>query len=131
MVELQVSTRHTGTRRVVKVRVHDSLKEMRAAALRHSRWAKVADGNQDAYGVTHMFWYKEQPRIIIQLVRGHLGAELVSHESTHAAIHLYLSDIGEDMQGIEKEEILCYLVGDIFSKLNQKFYDRNLYEVLS
>lgn len=154
MREFQISTRHTGERRVIKVMVYDTVEQLKRAT-------RKRDG---FYGfVQEPQWYEQmaattnslslvrvgadaadkdepsKPYITIRLSRDKLHefpTEIITHESTHAALYLYHHDIGHDVPGredeiilpdLEKQEILCYLVGEISRKVVNKLYE---YEVL-
>lgn len=71
-----------------------------------------------------------------------LGMELITHESTHAAIRYanrvkrnFVLDLGEGV-GFQarndirwdKEEYICLLVGRIASQINSKFYKNGVYK---
>lgn len=140
MVEFQVSTRWTGTKRVVKVRVYDDVESLRRDA---DRWSKQRGGdrdNENVHGLCHKFertrvWEdgseESDPYVAyIRLYKDGCRTGLVSHECTHAAVWIY--QLGNDMKmdpmvdDIDKEEELCYLVGDLTSKVVNKLYEHGV-----
>ncbi len=140
MVEFQVSTRWTGTKRVVKVRVYDGVESLRRDADRWDDRRDIPGDNDDVYGVCHRFErtliHKDGTRestpycAYIRLVKDGCRTGIISHECTHAALWIY--QLGNDMKmdpmvdDIEKEEELCYLVGDLTSKVVNKLYEHGV-----
>lgn len=138
----RVSTRHSGSRRFVRVSVYSDVDSMRAAALRHSRregWIKD-DEYSGAHGVTHIHDVRfygpggEETRspvaAHIRVYDGALGTGVVTHEIAHAALAIFNQDCLEDgavHEGMEREEILCYLIGDLSSRIVNKIYEFGFY----
>lgn len=138
----RVSTRHSGSRRYVRVSVYSDAPSMRLAALRHSkREGWIRDDEYDrAHGVTHIHDVRfygprgEETRsplaAHIRVYDGALGTGVVTHEIAHAAMAIFNQDCLEDgavHEGMEREEILCYLIGDLASRIVNKIYEFGFY----
>lgn len=138
----RVSTRHSGTRRFVRVSLYSDVTSMRAAALRHSKregWIR-----EDEYGKAHAVTHTHDVRQIgtdgsetrsptaahIRMYDGALGTGVLTHEVTHAALSIYGQDCLEDgsvHEDMSREEILCYLVGDLAARIVNKIYEFGYY----
>lgn len=128
-----ITTELTGRVRKIDVMLYDTLGQMRAAT---HRWNKVTgeDGRMDhSLAVCQSFSRirvykngseKELPNVlIVRFVRGHLSPEIVAHEVTHAASHLYgidylpmlgVSEVAKDHFQADNEDF-AYIVGNLFS----------------
>lgn len=138
----RVSTRHSGSRRFVRVSVYSDAVSLRAAALRHSKregWIRE-DEYDSAHGVTHTHDVRHFAKdgsetrsplaAHIRVYDGALGTGVMTHEVLHAAIAIYNQDCLEDgavHEGMEREEILCYLVGDLAARIVNKIYEFGFY----
>lgn len=139
MKKFQISTRRTGKKRQINVIVYDDVKRMREHA---TLWTKRVQGKADDFsdceGVTHREeWIdvktdESMPYCgTIRLHKGRLGVGIVAHEVTHAALWIYELDIernGVNTVDIGKEEIFCYIVSDLNTKLVNKLYDYGFYD---
>lgn len=118
--DFQVSTNRTGIHRVVRVRLYDTLVELRDA--------HAAAYPDDDPGVAPVAWYDPRrewvdrdPRPVVG--RMHLPLDqatvtLIAHEATHAAAHIYMVDGYREHARATAHltpwnETLAYLVGDI------------------
>ena len=126
-----ITTHLTGRPRDVDVFLYDKLSHMRGAATRHSKaWETDPEGFAHAAAVTHGFRMfgiladgteEEAARAaIIRFSRERITPEIVSHEVTHAAQHLYgLDCVGEGDKAKDHfdsaNETFAYLLGDLFS----------------
>lgn len=139
MIKFQVSTRWSGRLRTIKVEVHDTVQEMRAAGEAYSkRLGLDQDGFVGAHGLAQSAdWMSVSAggRVrrlplagYIRLYKGALAAGLISHEATHIAWAIYKQDIGKTVPDMAREEKLCYLVGDISAKIVHKLYQYDAYE---
>lgn len=141
----RVSTRHSGSRRFVRVSVYSDAESMRKAALRYHQQVGFDQVPQDeydeAYGVTHIVDVtrihadgsetRNPTAAHIRLYDGALGTSVIAHEATHAAMSIYEQDClsrGSVHDGMEFEEILAYLVGDLASRIVGKIYEFGYYE---
>ena len=126
----QVSTRRTGVRRVVKVRVFDSAAELQEAAAVYGgtaieSWSKAGGATISRHGP----WEDRDPRpfqATIFLARDQLTLDVIAHEATHAAAHLYSIDGYRDNARASAHlrlanEPLAYLVSDIFTAIVGQF----------
>jgi len=127
----------------VRVSVYPDVESMRAAALRHSKregWIR-----EDEYGKAHAVTHTHDVRFIdgkgeetrsplaahIRMYDGALGTGVLTHEVTHAALSIYGQDClqgGTVHEDMDREEILCYLVGDLAARIVNKIYEFGYYE---
>lgn len=138
MKQFQISTGHTRYR-TVKVCVYDTAERMRKAAIRYSKSIGDAPkiGWDNTHGVCQSFertGETENGRILrfpeagfIRLYRDGLTTGIIAHECTHMAWSIYQQDVQKTIPDIDREEILCYLVGDLTSRLVNKLYKYNLF----
>lgn len=129
-----ITTHATGRPRDVDVYLYDKVSHMRAAATRHSKlWETDFAPFGDAVAVTHGFQHirvngdgseEEQPlAAILRFSRDKLTPEIVAHEVTHAAQHLYVLDcVGEHDLAADHysaaNETFAYLLGDLFETVD-------------
>lgn len=142
MREFQISTKHTGPKRVIKVMVYESRARLqRAARKRDGFYRDVSERSwyDKTAALTNCLSLAEikpdgtvvaaKPYITIRLAQDALGerpTEIIAHEATHAAVYLYQHDVQKTIPNLEKEEILCYLVGDITRKVVNKLYEHSV-----
>jgi hypothetical protein len=149
MIEFQISTKHTGQYRRIKVFVYDTVAELKRAARKRdgfygwpqeSRWydqmaattqSHIIDQVDDVGEVT-----SSKPYVTMRLAKDELHrypTEIITHESAHAALFLYRHDLPHDVPGheneiilenLEAEETLCYLVGEISRKVVNKLHEK-------
>lgn len=130
-IKFQVSTKWFENICKLKVLVYSSVEEMRAASL---KWN--GESLDHAYGITNkhtrMFGEKLEKTehlAIIRLSKTHINAGLVVHEVTHAAAFFFTAEGNKLVEDdIEAEELLCYIVGDLFSKVNRKLHDYGVWK---
>lgn len=138
----RVSTRHSGSRRFVRVSIYSNAGSMRAAALKHSQregYIRV-DEYAAAHGITHTYDVRtigvdgseaRSPTAAhIRMYDGALGTSVVTHEVVHAAVSIYNQDCLDDgpvHEGMDREEILAYLVGDLAARIVNKIYEFGYY----
>lgn len=151
MIEFQVSTRHTGQLRRIKVMVYDTVEQLKRACRKRDGFFGV---------VQETNWYEQMaattngislvrvgadasdpdepsvPYVTMRLSRDKLHdypTEIITHESTHAALYLFKHDVPHDVAGhedeiilpdLDHEEQLCYLVGEISRKVVNKLYEK-------
>ncbi|MFE2710607.1 hypothetical protein ACFXKI_01100 [Streptomyces mirabilis] len=126
------------------MKVYDDLAGMRAAAESYAkRTGTSAPGDfGDAHGVTHAFQVmaigsdgelqgSSEAAAIIRFWRQRLGTGVVTHEVAHAAAAIYEQDWlpghGAIHDGIDNEEIYCYLIGDLASRIVKRLYHYGMY----
>jgi hypothetical protein len=140
----RVTTRHSGRKRAVTVKVYDTVEELRAAAeaFTRRRGAEQTGEFDRAWGVTHSFdsvMFNEQGEVerqgeaaaLIRLWRQRLGTSVVTHEVCHAASGIYRSDCHDEHgpvhDDMDNEEIYCYLVGDLTARIVNRLYHYGMY----
>jgi hypothetical protein len=149
MIEFQISTKHTGEYRRIKVMVYDTIAQLKRATRKRDgfygwvqdpQWYDQMAATTNAHSLVKVGDDPKNPDepsipyITIRLSRDKLRqypTEIVAHESTHAALYLYKHDCQDDVEGdqillhdLEKEETLCYLVGEISRKVVNKLYEK-------
>lgn len=103
----------------IRVSVYDTISQMQDST-----------GNPSIGGLCERWHIDNKPldgQVVahIHLHRKGLGGGVVSHEATHAAIHIYgISKKYADLE--DDDELLCYTVGDIVSKIYKQLYKRGI-----
>ena len=140
----RVSTRRSGRRRIVRVSVYAHVERLREVARMYTETGGYAEQQESftrALGVTHSVDIRHigadgsetrsPVAAHIRLCEEALGTGVITHEATHAALAIYEQDCLEDQgavhDGLPQEEALCYLVGDLASKIVNKLYEFNYY----
>lgn len=142
-LSFQVSTRVSGRRRTVTVKVYEDLEHLRTAARLYTRRAGVHQEDEfvDAVGVTHTSQRvyvgpdgkqkRGEAAAIIRLWHERLGTSVVVHEAVHAALGIYeqdrLAEHGTVHDGMDNEEILAYLIGDLTRRIVDRLYHYGAY----
>lgn len=150
MIEFQISTKHTGERRRIKVMVYDNVEQLKRATRKRDgffgfvqtpQWYEQMAATTNALSLVPVGNDPKDdgpstPYVTIRLSVDKLKqypTEIITHESTHAALFLYKHDCQDDIEGdevvlqdLEKEEILCYLVGEISRKVVNKLYEKSV-----
>ncbi|HEX5566004.1 MAG TPA: hypothetical protein VFY14_03525 [Streptomyces sp.] len=127
----RVTTRHTGRPRAVAVKVYENLAELRVAATAFT--SAPAGHFADALGVCHAYADDGAgpSAALIRLWRQRLGTSVIVHEITHAAAGIYrldwLPEHGPMHDDLENEEIFCYLVGDLTSRVVARLHHYGMY----
>lgn len=128
----QISTRETGRYRSIQVHVYDSVERMRTAGERYrTKYGMGGKGTvSQAHGLTftHVREYfypsgatRRHPDAgHILLYEDGLKIGIISHEATHMAWSIYQQDVQRTIPDMEREEKLCYLVGDITRQIVNK-----------
>lgn len=126
-----MSTRRSGRKSTVQVRVYDDLSRLRRDA---QTWG---GGNVErAVGVAQdrrvISDGGEREFFYIRLWRGALGVGVITHEITHIAARIYYNHVapehGHPDADIDNEETLCHLVGDLAAKIVSKLYTRQVFD---
>lgn len=139
-----ISTRHTGRRRRITIKVYDDLGDLRQAA---EHWHRQIGDDQtgqydNASAVTHTYESiligtsgeeeRGEAAGIMRLWRERIGSSVISHESVHAASGIYRQDHEPDHgpvhADIDNEEVFAYLVGDITARIVGRLYHYGFYE---
>lgn len=128
----------------MRVSVYPDVKRLREVARRYSETGGYAEQHESftkALGVTHSVDIrhigadgsetKSPVAAHIRLWEGALGTGVITHEVTHAAMAVYNQDCLESQGPVHsdmpQEEILCYLVGDLTSRIVNKLYEFGYY----
>lgn len=135
--QFQISTRCSGRLRIIQVCVYDTVEEMRKAGERHSK--SIGSGSiglDKCWGLCQSFdkeliysdgRVERSPQAgFIRLVKEALKMGIITHEATHMAWGIYRDDVQKTIPDMEREEKLCYLVGDIASQITKRLYKYNL-----
>lgn len=140
----RVTTRFSGRRRKVTVKVYDDLADMQAAAEAYAQRSGTSPpGNfGDAHGVTHAYQTitigsdgsveaTSESAALIRFWRQRLGTGVVTHEAAHAAAAIYeqdwLPERGTIHDCLDNEETYCYLIGDLTSRIVKRLYHYGMY----
>lgn len=122
-IQFQVSTQHIDTPNVVKVIVYDSAKDFS----KYNEVGGYAIGltNKKSRSYTNTRYLDYHKHIItIRLVKGKCPPEVVCHEIAHAACYLFtIERFSLSVDDIDSEERFCYIMGDLFAKVNRKLHD--------
>ena len=132
-VSFQVSTRHSGRLRTLKVCVYDSFAALRRAGRAYSKRTGAATGGMErAYGLAQTAdWARVSPgglvrRLpqvgVMRLCRKAIGSGTVAHEVAHIAVAIYRQDVGRTFPNMKREEVFCYLVGELSQKVVSGLY---------
>lgn len=122
-IQFQVSTRHINTPNVVRVVIHDSVGELKNYNDAGGDAVGVTNKQSRSYANTRYLDYHKHI-VTIRLVRGKCLPEVVCHEIAHATCFLFTTErfrLSED--DIDSEERFCYIMGDLFAKINRKLHD--------
>jgi hypothetical protein len=126
--------------RAVRVVVYSDIAHLRAAATRYDNRArsprrKASGEYADTLGVCHRFeWLdaetdESQPLCaIVRLARPHLGAGIVTHELTHAAVWIRQLDQGSTPLDADHDEPLCWDLGELVRITVDALYDLGVYD---
>lgn len=126
---IRVSSAALGERVSVTTYVYDTLTEMRAAASAYNgndvaEALAVTQARTDQHGRTGS--------VLIRLVRGHLGTQIVSHEMHHAATALYGSVVADRISRRAHlnhyNEPFAHLYSDLLARLVDRLYALGYYE---
>ena len=147
MIEFQVSTRHTGPSRRIKVFTYPDIKGLSQATRKRDGFYGLVQDEEGYYtrmsaitqyiDAAHIPNDREpedhefKPFITMRFAKDRLldrPTEIIAHESTHAALFILRHDAPEValFEDIEAQEKLCYLTGDITRKVVNKFYEKGV-----
>lgn len=138
VAEFKISTRRTGTHRIIRVKVYDELTRLRRDA---DKWAGSSGRFVGAAGVTHTYQRfhvdetgqeAESPQsAILRLHSEHIGMGLLTHEVGHLAVSLFEMDRPGDLNiwgDMAKQEEFCYLLGELAAKIGIKLHQLGFYK---
>ena len=103
----------------IRVTVHDTIKEL-----------QIKTDTKHTSGVCQGWYIDNRPLdgqtvAHIHLHREGLGVGLVSHEASHAAMHIY-GIKHDDSIDVNDDEDIAYTIGDIVSKIYKQLWKREL-----
>lgn len=135
--QFQISTRNSGRYRTIQICVYDTVKELREAGLKHSeKYGGASGGMDNVHGLCQSYdkidvydsgkVRRKPPAGFIRLYRKGLRTGIIAHEATHMAVAIYKQDVAKTIPDMDREERLCYLVGDITRQIVNKLYKYNL-----
>lgn len=129
MIHFRIGSSALGEREHVYVHLYDTRDELVAAG-------EAFNGNPltDSAGLTQA-WTDEDGRtlaVIVRLARGHLGAQITSHEIHHAATALYGAHVGDRISRRAHlnhyNEPFAHLFSDLYHSLIERLYRVGVYE---
>lgn len=135
--QFQTSTGHIKTPNRLVVTVYDNLKDVR----KWGKWGARSEAyGEETYGVTNkqLIYLDEEGKpaekpskieAFIRLEKDHCPTGLVAHEVAHAAVYFY-TQAGNRLHKdspIEKEELFCYVYGDLFQEVTKKLYKHGIW----
>jgi len=126
--KIRVSSRALGPRLFVTVLVYEDVDSMRRAATAYNG----ADHHQ-TLGVTQVISDRSgrARSVLIRLVRGHLGTQIVTHEMHHASTALYGAEVGDRISRATHlnhyNEPFAHLHSDLTHHLVDCLYRRGFY----
>lgn len=131
-----------GPKRYLRIVVHDNLEKFRAAAEKfspHMDWDHAAGAfhpsqKREKWEPLLQRWVPtSSPHYagIIRLSLSHTEVEVVAHEVTHAAAHIYRENVDEsgslgDNCG-EAEERFAYILGDLVASVTNAMHFRGVW----
>lgn len=122
-VQFQVSTRHINTPNTVKVIVYGSTNKLKKFN-DVGEWAIGLTNKQSRSRIDTRYLDYHKHIVTIRLVKGKCPPEVVCHEIAHAACYLFTSErFTLSVDDIDSEERFCYIMGDLFAKINRKLHD--------
>lgn len=126
---ITVSSRALGPRLRVTVKVYDELADMQRAASQYN-----GSDQPGALGVTQATTDREGRAhgIIVRMVRGHLGTQILTHEMHHAATALYGAAVAGRISSRAHlnhyNEPFAHLYSDLTGRLVDRLYALGYYD---
>jgi hypothetical protein len=125
--------------REVRVIVYDNLKGLRSAATQYdnvtrSKRRRKHGQYAETLGICHRFEWMDPKTdeskplcAIVRLAKPHIGAGIVCHELTHAAVWIRQLNEGEAPLLSDHDEPFVWLVGQLMSLAVDAMYERGVY----
>lgn len=128
LVEFQTSTGHIKIPNRLRVVVYDNLKDVR----KWGRWAGGEPYGDETYGVTNKQLVFEGSSDKIKLIEAIIRVDkdyCPTGLIAHAAIYMFTQSGNRLHKGspIEKEELFCYIYGDLFHEVTKKLYKKGIW----
>lgn len=116
----------------VQVKVHESTVSLQGAALRYARkhGYKDASDHKDTLGICHRYHMFDDPVVaLVRLAPPHIGAGIVAHEMTHAAVQLW--EVHNEYKEVpitcENDEWFCWILGELVRQTTIQLYEKGIY----
>lgn len=116
----------------VQVKVHESTAALRGAALRYARRYGYDDhpDHKDTLGICHRCHIYGDPVVaLVRLAPPHIGAGIVAHEMTHAAVQLW--SVHHEYKDVpitcENDEWFCWILGELVRQTTIQLIERKIY----
>lgn len=139
-----ISTTLSGRSRKIRVDVYDTHKEMLRGIEAYQKRNQMDEepAGFDTVAMTHSFegqelkddrWQSMPLVNVIHLHKARLGSEVVIHEASHAALHIYSLDMVAAGDSAEQHinpgnENFCYLMGRIARLIIKGLYEKGIYQ---
>lgn len=119
----------------VRVKVHDNLHALRSACTQSDRilsTRKKRKSNQfkDVLGICQRFHMQNSSTYaIVRLAPPHVGAGMVAHELTHAAVHLWAvkHKFEEVPLTCDNDEWFAWVLGELVRRTTNKLLEKGVY----
>lgn len=117
----------------VRVKVHDNVAALRSASTKYVRRDDPkADPNfSDTLGICHRFHKMSTPLCaIVRLAPPHIGAGIVAHELTHAAVWIWEIEHKFSKKiplTCENDEWFAWILGDLVRHTTVKLHEKGVY----
>ena len=118
----------------VQVKVHDNVRALRSACVKHAKKHKGEETNFDfdgVLGICHRFHMQDEPVVaLVRLAPPHVGAGIVAHEMTHAAVWLWEIENKFSRKtplNCNNDEWFAWILGDLVRHTTNKLYEHGVY----
>lgn len=117
----------------VQVKVHDSVAALRGAAKKYSQRVSLQNEGDfsDTLGICHRFHMANDPVVaLVRLAPPHLGAGIVAHELTHAAVWMWEihNKFSRDTPlNCENDEWFAWVLGELVRLTTTKLIEHKIY----
>jgi hypothetical protein len=122
----------------VRIKVHEDLRAMRSACtLSDKKFRRKRDRDKknqfkDVLGICHRFHVQSFAPVysIVRFAPPHVGAGMVAHELTHAAIWLWAikNQFNEDVPlTCDNDEWFCWILGELVRRTTDQFHKNGVY----
>lgn len=120
----------------VRVKVHDSLRALRTAAVKYDRRVRPNDPESfgpsaDFVGICHRIHSAKHPVVaVVRLAPPHLGIGVMSHEMAHAAVWMWeiQNKFNRKIPLIcSNDEWFCWVLGELVRCTTAEFYELGIY----
>lgn len=118
----------------VRVKIHDNIAALRGAATRYDRGRpKEEQDHSEILGVCHrMHWAGEKVVAIVRLAPPHIGAGMVAHELTHAAVWMWEIENKFSRKiplTCNNDEWFAWILGELVRCTTTQLHEQGVYDV--